>query len=193
VLAILSLVFSGCTAAIPAAELGEAVQGSTFTRQGEYLVSPSDQIAVKVYGQESLSGTFTVSPSGLLTFPLIGFIQAAGLTSLQLTDRLQHALQSYVKNPLVTLSVVSRDGLQVYFSGEFNKPGVAALTGRTTVLQGIAVGGGLTKFASGRVVLLRAGPNGAIQRYATTYYQLLSGRYNTDKVTLERGDVLHAE
>ncbi len=182
-----------CTAAIPAADLSEAVAGNTFTRQGEYLVSASDQLAVKVYGQDALSGTYTVSPSGMMTFPLIGFIQAAGQTSLQLTERLQHALQSYVKNPLVTVAVATRDGLQIYFSGEFNKPGVAALGGRTTLLQGVAVGGGLTKFASGRIVLLRQTATGAVQRFATTYFKLLSGKNNADRLTLERGDVLHAE
>lgn len=184
---------ASCTAAIPAADLSEAIAGSTFTRQGEYLISAADQILVKVYGQDALSGTYTVSPSGLLTFPLIGFIQAAGQTSLQLTDRLQKSLQSYVKNPLVTLTVMNKDSLQIYFSGEFNKPGVAALPGRTTVLQGVAVGGGLTKFASGRIVLLRQMPNGGVQRYATTYYKLLTGKNGGDKVTLERGDIVHAE
>ena len=184
---------AACTAAIPAADLAEAVAGSTFTRQGEYLVSATDQIVVKVYGQESLSGTYTVSPSGLVTFPLIGFIQASGQTALQLTDRLQRALQAYVKNPLVTVSVATRDSLQVFYSGEFNKPGVAVLGGRTTVLQGIAVGGGLTKFASGRVILLRQTPSGAVQRYATTYAKLLNGASGVDRITLERGDVLHAE
>lgn len=184
---------TACTSAIPAGELSEAVGGSTFTRQGEYLISASDQVTVKVFGQESLSGTYTVTPSGLLTFPLIGFIQASGQTSLQLSERLQRSLQAYVKNPLVTVSVLTRDSLQIFFSGEFNKPGVAVLGGRTTVLQGIAVGGGLTKFASGRIVLLRQAANGAVQRYATTYAKLLSGRGNEDRVTLERGDVLHAE
>lgn len=182
-----------CTSAIPAYDLADAIQGSTFTRQGEYLISASDQLSIKVYGQDSLSGTYPVSPSGVVTFPLIGFIQAAGQTSLQLTDKLQRALSSYVKNPLVTVAISGKDSLTVFFSGEFNRPGAAALGGRTTVLQGIAIGGGLTKFAGGRIVLLRQMANGSVQRYATTYARLLSGRPELDRVTLERGDVLHAE
>ncbi len=183
----------GCATAIPARDLAEAVAGNTFTRQGEYLLSANDQVSVKVYGQDSLSGLYTISPSGVLTFPLIGFVQAAGSTSLQLTERLGRALQSYVKNPIVTVSVASQGSLSVYFSGEFNRPGVASLPGRTSMVQGVALGGGLSKYASGRIVLIRQGANGTTQRYASTYDRLLSGRGELDRLTLERGDVVHAE
>ena len=192
-IALMALFCFGCTTAIPAYDLADAVQGSTFTRQGEYLISAGDQLTIKVYGQEALSGVYPVSPSGLVTFPLIGFLQAAGETSLQLTDKLQRSLAAYVKNPLATVAVTGKDSLVIYFSGEFNRPGTAALFGRTTVLQAVAIGGGLTKAASGRIIVLRQMSNGNVRRYATTYARLLQGIPDLDRVTLERGDVLHAE
>ena len=184
---------SGCTAAVPALDLSQAMNGSTFNRAGDYVISANDQINIKVFGQENLTGVYIVSATGMLTFPLVGFVQAAGETSLQLTAKLERALKPFVKNPIITVNVAGRDSYQVYFSGEVNKAGEVTLQNRTTLLQGIAVAGGLTRFASGRVVLLRQLPSGLVQRYATTFYKLLSGKDQLDRFVLERGDLVHAE
>jgi polysaccharide export outer membrane protein len=183
----------GCTAAVPAQDLSKALSGSTFNRVGDYVISANDQINVKVFGQENLTGTYVVSPTGMLTMPLVGFVTAAGRTSVQLTDSLQKALKPFVKNPIITVSVAGRDSFQVYFSGEVGRPGEINLQRSTTLLQGLAMAGGLTRFASGRVVLLRQGGNSAIQRYSTTFYKLLSGKDQLDRFLLERGDYVHVE
>jgi polysaccharide export outer membrane protein len=187
------MLVSACAAQVPAEDLSLAMAGTTFNRVGDYVISAGDQVSVKVFDQDNLTGTYVVSPTGILTFPLIGFVPAAGQTSLQLTDRLQKALKPYVKIPIVTVSVIGRDSYQVFFSGEVTKPGAVTLQSRTTLLQGLSMAGGLTRFASGRVVLLRQDPGGNIRRYATTYYRLLVGRDGVDRVSLERGDIIHAE
>ena len=112
---------------------------------------------------------------------------------MQLTETLQKALRPYVKNPIITVSVAGRDSYQVYFSGEVGRPGEITLQHSTTLLQGLAMAGGLTRFASGRIVLLRQGQTGVIQRYATTFYKLLSGKDQLDRFVLERGDYVLAE
>jgi polysaccharide export outer membrane protein len=189
----LALLLGGCAASLSAPDLSLAPQGSTFNRQGDYLIGANDQLAVKVFGQDSLTGSFTVAPSGVLVFPLVGFVQAEGLTALQLTERLQRALKPYVKNPLVNVVVASRESFRVYFSGEIARPGVVALQARTSLLQGIAVSGGLTRFATGRLLVLRQGASGRVQRYAARYEDLLAGRNAVDRFVLERGDIVHAE
>ena len=183
----------GCAPAIPAEDLSLAMAGNTFNRVGDYVISLNDQVAVKVFGQDNLTGIYVVSPTGALSLPLVGFVQAAGSTSAQLTDRLQKGFKPYVKNPIVTVTVVGRDSYQVFFSGEVMHPGAVTLQSKTTLLQGVAVAGGLTRYASGRIVLLRQTPTGAIQRYATTYFKLLSGKNGLDRFALERGDIVHAE
>ncbi len=186
------LCLPACTPTITAQNLSEAITGGTFTRQGEYKIGGTDELTVKVYNDDSLSGQYTVSPTGVMTFPLIGFIEAAGLTTLQLTLNLEKALKPYIKNPKLTIAVNSRKSYQVYFSGEVNKPGAVNLESHTTLLQGISVAGSLTKFASGRIVIIRPTPKGTA-RYATSYFDLLSGADHVDLFTLERGDVVHAE
>lgn len=188
----LSFYVSSCAPTISAQNLSEAITGGTFNRQGEYKIGGTDELSIKVYNDDSLSGNYTVSPTGVMTFPLIGFIEAAGLTTLQLTMNLEKALKPYIKNPKITLAVNSRKSYQVYFSGEVNKPGAVNLESHTTLLQGIAVAGGLSRFSSGRIVIIRPTPSGTA-RYATSYFDLLSGANNVDLFTIERGDVVHAE
>lgn len=188
-----SLWLAGCVTIISAPDLSLAPQGSTFNRQGDYLISANDQLAIKVFGQDNLTGNFVVAPSGVLVFPLVGFLQAEGLTTLQLTERLQIALRPFVKNPLVNIVVTSRDSFRVYFSGDIARPGVITLQNRTTLLQGIAISGGLTDAASGRLLLLRQVAGGRVLRFATTYEDLLAGRNGVDRFVLERGDIIHAE
>ena len=186
-------VLHGCAAAVPAQDLTRALSGTTFNRIGDYVISANDQINVKVFGQDNLTGNYTVSPTGSLTFPLVGFVSAAGRTSMQLTESLQKALRPYVKNPIITVSVAGRDSYQVYFSGEIGRPGEINLQLSTTLLQGLAMAGGLTRFASGRIVLLRQNQSGVMSRYSTTFYKLLSGKDQLDRFPLERGDFIHAE
>mgnify|MGYP006274790051 CR=1 FL=1 len=182
-----------CSAAIPAQDLSKALSGTTFNRVGDYVISANDQINVKVFGQDNLTGNYVVSPTGMLTMPLVGFVTAAGRTTVQLTDSLQKALKPFVKNPIITVNVAGRDSFQVYFSGEVGRPGEINLQRSTTLLQGLAMAGGLTRFASGRVVLLRQSGGGVMQRYATTFYKLLSGKDQLDRFLLERGDYIHVE
>ena len=191
--ALLHLVISACTAAVPAQDLSKALSGTTFNRVGDYVISANDQVNVKVFGQDNLTATYAVSPTGMLTMPLVGLVTASGRTSVQLTEALQKALRPFVKNPIVTVTVAGRDSFQVYFSGEVGHPGEINLQRSTTLLQGLAMAGGLTRFASGRIVLLRQSPNGVTQRYATTFYKVLSGKDQLDRFLLERGDYIHAE
>ncbi len=189
----IGLLAQGCAPTIPAEDLSLAMAGNTFNRIGDYVISVNDQIAVKVFGQDNLTGNYVVSPTGGVTVPLVGFVQAGGLTTAQLQDRLQKGLKPYVKNPLVSVTVAGRDSYQVFFSGELARPGAVTMQSRTTLLQGIALAGGLSRYSSGRIVLLRQSPAGAIKRYATTYYKLLTGKNGLDRFMLERGDIVHAE
>lgn len=187
------LLLPACAPTIPAEDMSLAIAGSTFNRVGDYVISATDQVSVNVFGQDNLTGTYVVSSTGAVTFPLVGFVQASGLTTAQFQDRLQKGLKPYVKNPLVSVTVAGRDSYQVFFSGELTRPGAVTMQSRITILQGIAMAGGLTRYASGRIVLLRQAATGAVKRYATTYYKLLSGRNGLDRLMLERGDILYAE
>ena len=188
-----TLALSSCTHYIDAEPFSKVQSGRTFDRQGIYRISPGDQISVLVYGEDRLSGQYTVSSSGFLTLPLIPPIQVSGLTNQQLSSKLQTALRQMVKNPRVTTSLTGTKNFQVFFTGEVGSIGAVSLTNETTLLQALTLAGGLNDFASGRIVLVRKLRDKTIRRYATDYEDILSGEGQLDSLSLEAGDVIIAE
>lgn len=113
-----------------------------FDEQG-YMLGMGDKIRLNVYGQDALSGEFTVDPTGKLALPLIKEIDAEGLTTRQLEDKITDELQpEYLQNPKVSVEVIKyRD---IYVLGEVRSPGQYPYVPYMTVQQAIAVAGGHT-------------------------------------------------
>ena len=197
---ILALVLSGCTlltgacvSRIPAEPITQLQGTKTFTRQGTFMIGPGDQLDIFVFGEERLSGRFTISPTGILAFPLIPSFNVTGMSSTQLTKRLEMSLDSYIKAPRVAVSLPSVRSFQVFFHGEIKRVGALNLTSETNLLQALTLAGGLSDFASGRIVVVRQIGNGKVKRYAVDYEDILSGEKFVDAITLETGDVIIAE
>lgn len=108
-----------------------------------YVLVPGDTLRILVYGQEEMSGEFTIDPSGHISFPLVRDIQAAGSTVGQLEDEITAALQpTYLKDPRVSVQVLTyRD---IYVLGEVRTPGKYPYIPNMTLLQAVAVAGGHT-------------------------------------------------
>ncbi|SMF13174.1 polysaccharide biosynthesis/export family protein [Pseudobacteriovorax antillogorgiicola] len=187
------ILISSCSHYIDAEPLKNIQSGRTFDRQGTYRISPGDQVNVLVYGEDKLSGVFTISSTGFLSVPLIPPLQVSGLTTQQLNRKLGNALRSLIKSPRVSTSLTGAKNFQVYFTGEVNTVGAVNLTNETTLLQAISLAGGLNEFASGRIVLVRKIASKQVKRYATSYEDILSGSLQLDHLSLEAGDVIIAE
>ncbi|MFW7377341.1 MAG: polysaccharide biosynthesis/export family protein [Oligoflexus sp.] len=188
-----SISLQACSHRISAEDISKLQAGKTFDRQGVYRIGVGDEISVRVFGDQEISGNYIVSPTGFLHLPLIDPIQVAGLSSAQLTTRLKNALQRLIKDPRVTIALTGVRSFQVYFAGEVNRVGAVNLTNETSFLQAITLGGGLTEFASGRIVLIRKVDQNKVRRFSTTYERILAGKDSTDYITLESGDVIFAE
>ena len=89
-----------------------------------------------------------VRPDGKITLPLIGDIEATGRTPIELRDTIAASLKEYITNPTVTVIVVEALASQVYVMGEVTHPGTMQLHGPTTILQALAMAGGLKDFAN---------------------------------------------
>lgn len=125
--------------ATPAEPLGEIVE--------DYRIGPSDLLEVSVFQVPELSRTVRVNSRGGLTLPLIGEIQAGGLTGQQLEARIAQKLQEkYLQDPQVSVFIKEFVSQRVTVSGEVVKAGVFPISGRTTLMQAIAMAGGLAKF-----------------------------------------------
>jgi polysaccharide biosynthesis/export protein len=133
------------------------VGGSEAKQQTDYAVGPQDVLTVSVWEQATLSGKFTVGSDGSISYPLLGSIKVAGLTSRAIETLLTTRLaDGYLKNPVVTVEVTQFLSQRVFVMGEVKTPGPMALTGELTLLEALTRAGGPTESAGGELVLLRA-------------------------------------
>ena len=122
-----------------------------------YPLSGGDKLRVIVFGDPQLGGDFTIGGSGFISLPLIGEVEATGLTSAQLGQRIAGRLaQGYLKEPRVAVEVLSTRPF--YILGEVNKPGEYPFTDGLTVEAAVARAGGYSYRATrGSVMIKRAG------------------------------------
>src|SRR3989441_4353273 len=125
-------------------EVLDEVNGSSK----EFLIGPEDVLDVVVWRNQDLSRTVIVRPDGMISIPLIGDVEARGVTANQLAERLAARLKEFKETPSVTVSVKEMNSYNVYVLGEVAKPGKYQLKSHTTVLQAIAMAGGFTIYAS---------------------------------------------
>ncbi|MCX6131509.1 MAG: polysaccharide biosynthesis/export family protein [Proteobacteria bacterium] len=190
---LIMFLFSACSLRIPADDISQLQAGKTFTRQGNFLIGQGDELDIAVYGEEKLSGRYVISPAGILVFPLIAPINTLGMTTAQLTKRLESALEGLVKNPRVTAALRGVRSFTVFFAGEVGRIGAVPLTSETSLLQATVLAGGPTAFATGRIVIIRQFGNNRFRRFSLRYEDILTGESLLDNVGLESGDVVYFE
>jgi polysaccharide biosynthesis/export protein len=123
---------------------------------GEYVIGSEDRLYIGVWKNESLSREVPVRPDGMISLPLLNDVKAAGLTPMQLRGTLIQRLSEYMPAPEVSVIVQEVRSPKVSVLGEVAHPGRFDLQGRTTVMDLLALAGGLTEFASRtRIVILR--------------------------------------
>ena len=130
-------------------------QNSTEERSGSVL-GPNDQISIRALDVEEISDkTYRVSGSGDLTLPMIGTLRAAGLTVGQLESDVAAALQKYIRNPKVAISVTEFHSQPVSVIGAVTTPGIVQLQGKKTLVEVISMAGGLKNDAGQSVTITR--------------------------------------
>jgi len=129
--------------------------GGAYTGVSDYRVGPQDLIEITVFQVPDLSRTVRVNSGGQISLPLIGVVQAGGLTIPELEKAIGKKLsEKYLQDPQVTAFVKEFTSQRVTLEGSVMKPGIYPLTGRTTLLQAIAMGGGLDRVADPRGVVI---------------------------------------
>ena len=129
----------------------------------DYRIGPQDLLKLDVFGVEALSKrSVRVNASGQISLPLIGTLQAGGLTAEQLAaDIAARLAQDYLQNPQVTIFIEEFTSQRVTVTGAVKTPNVFPLKGKTTLLQVVAQAGGPTSVANlGVVRILRPEPDG---------------------------------
>jgi polysaccharide export outer membrane protein len=154
----------------------------------EYTLVPGDVVDIAVFGQPDLSRSETIRPDGRITLPLVGDIQAAGLTPSQLAERIAAVLKAYVRDPQVSVSVRAFQRAVVHLVGQVVRPGAVEIQRGWTVMDVMAVAGGLTpRAAPRRATLIRRGTGQTIN---LDLEKLLLRGDRTADVTVEPGDII---
>lgn len=132
------------------------------------LIGPLDTIEVNVFGVPELSREMQVDGSGRIAMPLIGTVDAGGKTASELASDIEIALAGrYVRNPDVTINILSSVSQVVTIDGEVMEPGLYPVTNQMTLLRAIASAKGLDEFADQQDVIILRTVDG--QRMAGLY------------------------
>jgi polysaccharide export outer membrane protein len=122
----------------------------------EYAIGPEDVLDIAVWNNKEISRTVPVRPDGKISLPLLNDIQAAGLTPLELSNVVMKSLAGYITEPIVSVIVREIHSFKVTVIGEVKTPGRYELRSRATVLDVLAMAGGLSQYAArARITVLR--------------------------------------
>lgn len=179
---------ASCAASPPTSP--QVIEEPTVYPTEDYVLGAEDAVEIQVWKNPDLSRTVTVRPDGKISLPLIGDLQAAGLTAMQLTEAVTEKLKAYYKEPAqVTVIVHQVNSYAIYMLGEVRGQGKHTVRSGTTYLQVIALVGGFTQFAStNKILLRRRGPDGKETVMTIRHKDVLAG-HQVNPV-LRPGDII---
>ncbi|MEP5568712.1 MAG: polysaccharide biosynthesis/export family protein [Halioglobus sp.] len=149
----------------------------TYQPENEYRLGPTDHVAIEVFLIEELSGVYVVDSRGEISMPLLDNVKVSGKTIPEVELLLETLYgHSYLQDPQVNVTVAEYASQQVTVVGSIEKPGIYPLKKRTTLLQVMAMAGGVTRIADQEeIVLFRQDPDGAVYGYLVQLEQIKTG------------------
>ena len=177
---------------VPVAESTNAdARTATKPHDAAYLIGSSDVLAITVWKEPEISKSVPVRPDGKISLPLVGELQAAGRTPLELEQDIAAKLKTYITNPDVNVIVQQINSEKFNILGRVARPGSYPLAGATTVLDAIATAGGFQDFAKEKgVYVLRQNPGGGQTRLAFNYKDVVKGKHAEQNIKLQSGDTV---
>jgi polysaccharide export outer membrane protein len=155
-----------------------------------YVIGVFDVLSITFWRDQDMSAEVTVRPDGRISLPLLKDIPAAGYTPDQLREKLVEAASEYVEEPNPTVVVKEIRSRNVFITGNVAKPNTYALTGDTTVMQLIALAGGLEEFADRKHIVVMRMENGKPQYYPFNYGDVVRQRHPEQNILLRPGDTV---
>lgn len=155
-----------------------------------FVIGPEDVLGVVFWREPDLSGDVTVRPDGRISLPVIGELEAAGLTPNALRERVQAAAAKYLTEVNVAVVVRQINSRKIFVTGEVATPGTYPLTAPRTVMQAIALAGGLSEFADAKNITVLRNRGGRAQSFKFNYRDVSKGKNLEQNILLEPGDTV---
>jgi polysaccharide export outer membrane protein len=151
-----------------------------------YIIGPEDVISIGVFHEQDLTRVESVRPDGKITMPLIGDMQAEGLTPERFRAQLKQALSTYINNPDITITIMAVNSKRYTIAGQVTRPGPVALVLPTKVFDALS-SVGFRDFANTKKIKIIRGS----KRLPFNYNDVLKGKHLDQNIFLEPGDTIY--
>ena len=175
-------------AAKPAPEDAGAPKG--VVPPAGYVIGPEDLLHIFFWREKELSTEAMVRPDGKISVPLLNDVDAAGLTPEELRDRLMTQAQRLVEDANVTVIVRQINSRRVYITGQVARAGPYPLSGPMTVLQLIAIAGGLLEYADAEAIVVLRTEKGISTNFRFNYKEVIRQKNLKQNIELRPGDTV---
>ena len=155
-----------------------------------YVIGASDVLSIVFWRDKDISAEVTVRPDGKISLPLLNEIEAAGCTPEELRVKLVEAARRFIEEPDVTILVKEIRSRNVFITGQVAKPATYPLNGEMTVLQLIAIAGGVHEYADAKKIVVIRTEGGRQQSFKFNYKEVISQKNIAQNIALKPGDIV---
>jgi polysaccharide export outer membrane protein len=175
-------------------ELNRKLIQETFSSNAavDYLIGPGDLLNIKILEAPDLDTDARVNTKNIISFPLLGSVEVGGLTALEAEERIKERLtENYMNDPHVVVSIKEFKSQRVAVIGSVKSPGTYELLGKGSLLDAIALAGGLNPDASETVYVTRKGKQGPEKSVQINLGELLDEGKTELNIPINMGDVIY--
>ena len=176
--------------AAPPPQSAPSPAASPVTVPADYVVGPEDVLGIVFWRERDMSADVVVRPDGRISLPLLNDVDVDGLTPDQVRERITELSKKFIEDPNVTIVVKQINSRKVYITGNVERPGTFPLLRSTTVLQLIALAGGLKEFANAGEIVLVRNEGGKQVSFTFNYDQLKNRKNLSQNIALKPGDTI---
>jgi polysaccharide export outer membrane protein len=163
---------------------------ATKPHDDSFVIGNDDVLAINVWKEPDISRSIPVRSDGKISLPLVGEVQAAGLTPMKLEKDIAGKLKNYISEPEVTVIVQQVNSQKFNILGQVARPGSYGIANSTTVLDALALAGGFRDFAKKKsIYVLRQGGSGE-SRIPFNYKDVSQGKNMSQNIKLQPGDTI---
>ena len=156
----------------------------------EYRIGPEDTLEIVVWNNVPLSRIVPVRPDGRITLPLLNDLDAGGRTTMELRNLLTQKLKEHMPDPEVSVIVSDVRSLKISVIGEIVRPGRYELKSWGTVLDVLALAGGLNQFASKTRISVLRRDGDTVKAIPFNYNRAISGEAAHENILVQPGDIV---
>ena len=156
-----------------------------------YQIGAGDTLEIVTWKEQDFTrDQVLVRTDGMITFPLLNDVQAAGRTPMELKKEIETKLKDYISAPVVTVTVVTPGSQKFYILGEVVNTGEYDLQKDLTVLQAFALAGGFTEWASKKEIILLRNENGTEKTFRINYKDIIKGENISQNMKIQANDTV---